>query len=531
MYIKFIFSSIEFKIFLTFFLLYSFFTQWNDIWDFNSSFSLTRAIVEENKFEIDSYHNTTEVKSYYNEHYYTPISPGISFLTTWIYWIGKKFNTSLLTYEFLMVVFSNSLFGALSTIVVFKILKFFTENEKHNLLTTLTYGLATSIFPYSLGFYVYIPAIFFLLMSFYFILREKLSHKNSIKNFLLCGIFFGIAYLTYPISILIIIPFFSYIFVINRKMTPFIVIGGLIGALPFFLYNYAIFGYFQFSPLKIFYYWVGKRASWELPEVNHLKILPRVLFYPWNGLFFYYPVLLISFIGILIMCIEKRLEGFFILIIFLLVLYYVVTFSRWWGDFSFGPRRFLLITPFLILGLPSILKRITLIIFYLLFIISLFNNFLGLQMWTSLDTIPEINKFYLDSVENFQIIRNPLLQDYLPAFIKNGPRSLLFENLLFNKKVSIRFVEEPNPKSALIIGSKFIEINKIKLVSLFPYFTISLKTPFLCLIPISVMIFLIWLNEIIHEMKNRRILNKQKIIISIILLIAFFFAFVDVSLY
>ncbi|MEM5854007.1 MAG: hypothetical protein QW228_06580, partial [Candidatus Aenigmatarchaeota archaeon] len=108
MYIKFIFSRIEFKIFLTFFLLYSFFTQWNDIWDFNSSFSLTRAIVEENKFEIDSYHNTTEVKSYYNEHYYTPISPGISFLTTWIYWIGKKFNTSLLTYEFLMVVFSNS---------------------------------------------------------------------------------------------------------------------------------------------------------------------------------------------------------------------------------------------------------------------------------------------------------------------------------------------------------------------------------------------------------------------------------------
>lgn len=532
--------SNELKIFITFFIIFSFFAQWNDIWDFNSYFALTKAIVEEGRFEIDTYHNTTEVKLFYNGHYYSAIVPGISFLITWAYALGKNLITSSSLHEFLIVVLSNSVLGALSSVMIYKISNFFTKSDRHRLLTTLSYGFATSIFLYALGFYAYIPAILFTLLAFYLILREKTRDEKRFHNFFLAGIFSGIACLIYPVSIFIIVPFLVYISIIDKKMLLFFLVGCIIGILPILLRNYGIYGSlvepfeYSLSFLKSYTsssainsFWIGKGGylekwlvMWIPPEVNYFKVLPRVLFFPWNGLFFYYPLLFVAFLGLLLMCREKKLEGYLFLAIFVLIWVGWAAQGRWWGDFSFGPRRFLLAIPFLSLGLPYIFKVLDLKVFLIFLILSLFTNLLGLQMWTSLECVlqSETGKTYFQKVENFQFFMNPLKEIYFPSFLRDGPRSLLFENLIFDGKINIRFGE----------NIEHLKNYGIKLFSL-PSNVVLLKIPFLNLVPLAIIMFLIWSRDIFQNERIKKFLNRKRIIIIVmILLLIFFFAFVKI---
>jgi hypothetical protein len=516
-------NKTEIKIFLTFFVIYSFFVQWNDVWDFNSSLSLTKAIVEKNRIEIDSYHNTTEVKSYYKGHYYSPVAPGLSFLMSWVYIICKEFTTFTSIHEFLLVIFSNPLYGALSSVLIYKILNFFIKDKIHKFFTTLVYGLGTSIFPYSLGFYVYIPTIFFILLVFFLLLREKSEYRKSFRNFFLAGIFAGFAGMTYPISFLVIFCILFYICIVDKKMLPFFILGGIIGFLPFIFYNYEILGFYTFFPAELIWHWSGKGGSWYPPPVNNLKILPRLLFYPWSGLFFYYPILFLSFLGVLLMFKKKKLECCIILIIFLIFIS-IWTFQslnlRWWGDFSFGPRRLLLLVPFLVLGLPYTIQKFGLKIVIPFFLISLFNNLLGLQMWLSLENVlpPPIDKTYVERVENFQIFANPLKDIYFPNFLRNGPRSLLFENFIFNREINIKFGK----------NIEHLEKYRIELFSL-PFVTIALKIPFLCLVPLAIVVFLIWSKDIFQANKVRKLLDRKIVSMIIILILIFFLTFIEMN--
>ena len=493
-------KKFEIRLFLTFFILFSYFSQWNDVWDFNSAFDLTKAIVEEKRIEIDSYYNNTELKFYYKGHYYTPLSPFLSFLVTWIYLVIKPFTT-LFTHEFLMVVLSNSLWGALSVLLIYKLVSKFVQDEKIRLLTTLSYGLGTSIFPYSLGFYVYDLSILLLLTAFYLLYTEKQTNVKNPKNFFLSGILSGISYITYPISIFIFLLLFLYGLIVDKKYALFFILGSLIGILPGLIYSFIVFDRMEIFSLERYVYLKAKEISWQPSKFgpyiplrvahkiiclsNPLKILPRVLFYPWNGLFFYYPVLFLAFIGIGIMCWNRKLEGVFILFSFLFLWIYASTF-RWWGDYSFGPRRLLLLTPFLTLGLPALMEKAGYKIVLPFLVWSFFVNLLSLQPWISFDALPNINETYQTKIENFEIIRNPIFEDFLPNFLKNGPRCPLFENLILYRTICIRMDKDAN-YPLLILNQRFE--NRVK--------------PFLCAIPLGILLVLLWSKEIFSRMKCR----------------------------
>jgi len=74
----------EVKIFLTLFLLYSFFIYWAT-WNEDTRFFLTRAIVDENRFEIDTWYNQTGDRAFYDGHYYSDKDPGLSYLASPVY--------------------------------------------------------------------------------------------------------------------------------------------------------------------------------------------------------------------------------------------------------------------------------------------------------------------------------------------------------------------------------------------------------------------------------------------------------------
>jgi len=188
----------ELKLFLTFFLIYSMFANYIN-WNENSRLDLTMAIVDEGRLTIDSYYNNTGDRAYYNGHYYSDKAPGMSFLAIPIYTVYKLIhgppelyytlnnnNTggwsavprSYLVLMFLVTIFTSALFGALSVVLVYKTLGFFTKNDNHRMWITIGYGAGTLVLVYSTLFFGHVTATFFAFLAFYLILKSIKKKRN-----------------------------------------------------------------------------------------------------------------------------------------------------------------------------------------------------------------------------------------------------------------------------------------------------------------------------------------------------------------
>jgi len=531
----------ELKIFLTFFILYSFFIQWFG-WNEESRLSLTKAITEEGKFEIDSYSNHTGDRSYYRGHYYSDKDVGLSLLAAPAYkswelayspfpqefkekYAGNKNYVTLLinnvsistpedpgfftfTSMILITIFMSCLPSALLVVLVYKTLKNFLEKEKHRLLVTLTYGLGTLAFPAALIFMGHAAAAFFTFLSFYLLFKMKNEKKYDKKYFILAGLLAGFGVVTENIVVLIAIVLFIYSYVIDRKKALLFVLGAFLGILPMFLYNFSIFGT-PFDSTKSYIdrsiyisaypdetnsstSKILKNAIFPYEELEkilrHLHfttsppnfyVIFRLLVDPYRGLLFYYPVLALSFIGLFYMHKKYRIEALIILSIFISFLFILSMRSSWWGSYGFGNRYLMPVIPFLILPMAFVFKKAKLILISILIFLSIFVNFLGLQ--TPEDYISDIHtmemkKEYLTKQDTFEPFPNPLFNYYLPLFLKNGPRSRIFESLS-NGYLSVDIRVFPLSKKPT-----------------FPFD--SFYVPFLCLIPLLIIFLLIWRSEI-----------------------------------
>lgn len=189
----------------------------------NSQSALTASIVNEGRFEIDTYHRVAGGgKAFYDGHYYSGQSPGISFISVPLYILSKPiFNLlpkslidslfeklenygeslpvdlngnkripsnylpdlnkrQILEYliisGFILPIFTTSLFTAITVLLLYILLKKFTDNEKLRLLITLFYAFGTLAFPLATGFLERPIAIAFIFAAF--IILFKIRHKN-----------------------------------------------------------------------------------------------------------------------------------------------------------------------------------------------------------------------------------------------------------------------------------------------------------------------------------------------------------------
>jgi hypothetical protein len=99
---------------------------------------------------------------------------------------------------------------------------------------------------------------------------------------------------------------------------------------------------------------------------------------------------------------------------------------------------------------------------------------------------------YKEKIDKFQIIQNPLYEYYIPHFLRNGPRSRIFEILT-------------NPGTPIDI--RFFLLEKREFFPLF-YFHV----PFLCLSIVAIILIVIWHDEILTKEK-RAFLSKHKLAI------------------
>ncbi|MBD3388188.1 MAG: hypothetical protein GF416_03835 [Candidatus Altiarchaeales archaeon] len=540
------------RIFLSAFVIYLFFIHWTG-WNENSRLDLSRSIVEEGRLHIDTYASNTGDRAYYNGHYYSDKPPGLSIVSTPAYLIldsiprpknyedegnsgeiillkdetgsptvtsdiepGKKTRLSTI----ILTILASSLPAASNVILLFRILGKFVQNERIRSLVVLTYGLGTLAFPYALMFLPYSIGIFITLLAFSMGWKGDVSPVKGCIIGLLLSVTLSFDYIFFPI----IIPSTIYLFSRMGKAKKCYILGLITGLLPIIAYNYLIFG-----QLTFFYkhmdsdVWVWDNPALEegaLPVTN-LWIPIQVLFYPYRGLFFYYPVLLFSVVGLARM--RKRFRGEFHMItsMFLLILGVYSTMLYTWHGHMFGPRYFTPLMPFLMIPTAYALSEKNKRIFLLLMFTSISVNILGLQNFENIitDDFRQVSAEHVYSLKGFTY--NPLFDHYLPLTADNGPRSRLFENIIeYGGQFDIRDI----PYSKGVLSSPYLRREYIPVATIPGMGFFVLRVEFLCLIPLTVILALIWRKEL-----SRHLTRDKSLIVLAVVTLVFLLAFVRVK--
>ncbi|MBC8501304.1 MAG: glycosyltransferase family 39 protein [DPANN group archaeon] len=248
-----LFNKPLFKLFLTFWIIYASFANLSG-WNENSRLDLTRAIVDEGTFKIDTYANNTGDRAYYNGHYYSDKFPGASFLAVPPYFVFKHvFGTPSINdnfYEtnpdplyngmvFFVIIFTSALFSALTVVLVYKTAGFFTNKKSHKYIVAIAYGLGTIAFSQATLFMGHAIATFFSFAAFYFVFKMRKEKKDYL---FFAGILGGFAIITEPLTFLIILGCFILVLLTKKlKNVLNFSIGCFLILLMLFGYNYAVF--------------------------------------------------------------------------------------------------------------------------------------------------------------------------------------------------------------------------------------------------------------------------------------------------
>jgi len=528
-------SKNELKIFFTFFIIYFILIHWTG-WNEYSSFALIKSVFDEGKFQIDNYFNYTVDRSYYNGHYYSNKAPGLSFISAPIYTTWKfiyknllfsssySINNSSIYYEtinnqkvilyienfnvfdlisqFLLTAFTSPLYSALLILLIYKFSKFFIKKENQRLIPVIIFSSGTLILPYAVVFFTHNISLFFVSLSF-FILFISLRIKTCNKKIILAGLLAGLSFFIDNLSIIILFSLVIYLILFKKKIFLIsFLLGAFLGILPQLLYNFAIFG----NPLEFTYKYLDL-SIWSttdfVKEKNTLGfslfpnpyVILELLIYPFRGLFFYSPILLIALIGFFNKKTNYKNELIFILISVVLLIYVVSGFWAWWGGAGlFGPRYLIFIMPFLLLPLIFSIKKINLKILKILIVISILINLSGLQKWVAINENPAtlvLDYNAKEKVASLKIISSPIQEYYFPLFLTNGPRSKILESVL-DGKIDIR--------------DKY-------------YLFDDSKMPFFSLLPVGLFLFFVWRKNIsIVKFKNFITNNKEIFIVTIFLI-------------
>jgi len=551
----------ELKIFLTFFLIYCYFSKW-DGWSEDSEFALIRAIVEENRFEIDSFANYTGDRFVQGKHYYTSKSPGEPFLAVPIYATFNSIYSALPSnftdqyredniiekyyidipykgkaeffYEpnpgalilismILSTALTSSLFSAMSTVLIYKISKHFTKEEKIRLSLTIAYGLATLIFPNALVFTGSGTSTFFVFLSFFLLFEIKNAKTNINKYSIISGILLGFGVSIRPELILIAGLFFIYLLLIKKEKILLFLIGVLIGIMPNLIYNNILFSSdilsLKYDP-TIWYKGgaEGISTDFSIKSVwldyygyyaaqNPLWMLFWLL--PYKGVFFYHPIFSFCLISFYFMYKNFKKESILFILIFCILIIFSSSFWLYKIPLpaSFGMKYLTASSPFLIIPFIYFIQKFGLKVAWIIIALGVFINFLGLQDYTRPSTygyteLWETNPEFRKKISSFEI--NPLLDYYFPLFLKNGPCSPIFGGAISGTIPDIRRTEF-NYEPITIFSFNGQEV--------------KLVTKFLCLVPIFILVLLIWKKEFLGLIKAKIKWMDGKILFIVSLII------------
>jgi 4-amino-4-deoxy-L-arabinose transferase-like glycosyltransferase len=326
---------------------------------------------------------------------------GSALLAIPFYIIGKLIGVPAIAISIM-----NQLFGAATIVLVFLFSSSLGYSRRASLLVAIFYGLGTMAWSLAKQPFDNTIETFFVLFSVYsmhlYVIHRRISH------ILLSAISLGIAFIARATSILVIPPLFILTVLYQVKKTDLKVITRnlfrdiSLFSLAFFpflgfslWYNYYRFG----SIFETGYQLIAAHTGIHLfTGTSLLRGLSGFLISPGKGFFYYSPIAILFFFSIKSF-IKKHAEiGIPFILIMLSYLLFLSKYVYWHGDWTWGPRYLLVVTPFLIIPTAdlfdsyawqkkSFLKSLAYMIFGLSLVIQIAavsvdfkNYFLNLQI-------------------------------------------------------------------------------------------------------------------------------------------------------
>lgn len=358
-------------LFLLFFISYGYFFQGGG-WNQNVRICLTRAIIHHHSFKIDYYkEDSKEMEfintgdwAFYNGHYYSNKSPGLSFMAVPPFAITEYFlkylfpnneERQVLYSAYMSTLFTTTLFSALLCLLIFHMFyHFFQMGIINSFLLTLFFGFGTLAFSYSTTFYCHQPAAFCSLLSFALAMHIRhgdSSRKKTVAVFAGFSAASGVLIEPSTIYILAAVSLYLMGFKEGRKHIPLFLLGCIPPGIVQGVYSSICFG----SPLASSYNYSNDVVMWKvngrLFGIPDPVIFYYLLFSPYRGLFFSSPVLLMAVPGAYFFLKEKKWRAEAILCTALSVFFiaYIASFHAWHGGSAAGPRYLLPAYPYFFL--------------------------------------------------------------------------------------------------------------------------------------------------------------------------------------
>ncbi len=364
---------------------YGYFSSHSDD-NVNSRLALVKAVVDEGRFEIDSYEGRdglfyTHDRSYYNGHYYSDKAIGASLLGIVAYypirWVYANSDVPLKVGRFreLVTFFAISLPTALLAPLLYLMLSGMTGSAGRSALVTLSMCFGTPLFKYSTAYYGHTLAAALFFFAFYIWYHQK--RTKTLSPFLTFGSGFILGFLIiteYPTVLLVLIlsAYILYVFKQTSRLGDWkifvLLAGGFVLPVSIQLfYNYACFG----NPFTVSY---TQEALGEFRDAHQaglfgiglpdFSVIFKMTFHPAMGIFWQSPILLMALPGwfVLLRSREYRVEGIFVMVTILVYVVLISGYYAWSGAYT--PRHIIPILP--LFGLPMAFMPRKLILFALL---------------------------------------------------------------------------------------------------------------------------------------------------------------------
>lgn len=257
----------------------------------------------------------------------------------------------------------NQIFGALTAVLVFLFSLHLGYSKRASFLTSLFYGLGTFAWPYTKQPFDNVLETFFLLLSIFNM--HLFYDRGKTKSLLISASCLGFAFLTRPTSVLAIPSIFILLILHRTVKTGFKEYAGVLMRdvglfsmtfLPFLLvsfwYNYYRFG----SIFETGYTLIASQTRLDFfSGTPILTGLYGFLASPGKGFFYYSPVAVLFLFSINLF--RKRNPAAAVSFISIMLCYLIFLSKNifWHGDWAWGPRYLLAITPFVIVPIAAIL--------------------------------------------------------------------------------------------------------------------------------------------------------------------------------
>jgi hypothetical protein len=335
---------------LLFFLVFGVYatSQVTQSMDSRWSIHLARSIIKERNLDLDEYQQIISPGDYKTEwvngHLYSFFPIGNSVLAVPFLYICDVVDPGCLSdaeaIHLRAELYLGSFLSALAVVIVYFIGRS-TLGAAKSIVLALVFAFCTSAWSIASRSLWEVGTSMFLLSVTLLILLAARRRPWLVQ---FAGIPLSYSFFVRPTNSISIVLLTVYVFLEYRRFMPGYLFGALLVAMPFVWVNLQTYGS-PFTP-----YDAPNRVG---ATQNLLDALAGHLFSPSRGLFIFSPVLLLAVVGVFLKARGSGLERLDYLLLLVIGLHWAVISTNflWWGGWTFGPRQFTDMLPYLVLFL------------------------------------------------------------------------------------------------------------------------------------------------------------------------------------